>query len=196
MAAGNSLDPAAWLAEQIQAQDPDLSRTMVKTMAEALMPAEADSLCNAAYGERSAQRANHRNGYRKREWDTPRRHHRARHPQAAKGAVFPRMAATAPPCRAGPHQRHRHQLPSGGVHQTHGQARRAARHLRHLQKPGLGHGQDAGRAGGGLPHPPLGHRPLHVCVAGRPHPEGPRRRADRQRARPDRHSGQRQRAAG
>ncbi|MBB2912600.1 transposase-like protein [Streptosporangium becharense] len=70
MAVPNSVDPMAWLAEQIQASDPNLLRSMVKTMAETLMSAEADSLCGAAYGERSTQRANRRNGYRSRDWDT------------------------------------------------------------------------------------------------------------------------------
>ncbi|WP_420820042.1 transposase, partial [Sinosporangium album] len=45
-------------------------RSMVKTMADALMSAEADTLCGAGYGERSDDRVNHRNGYRPREWDT------------------------------------------------------------------------------------------------------------------------------
>jgi hypothetical protein len=37
MAADNSVDPAGWLAKQIETGDPDLLRSMVKTMAEALM---------------------------------------------------------------------------------------------------------------------------------------------------------------
>ena len=34
------------------------------------MGAEADALCGAAYGERSPERVNIRNGYRERSWDT------------------------------------------------------------------------------------------------------------------------------
>jgi transposase-like protein len=34
------------------------------------MSAEADAICGAAYGERSPERVNTRNGYRDREWDT------------------------------------------------------------------------------------------------------------------------------
>ncbi|OAH11505.1 transposase, mutator family [Streptomyces jeddahensis] len=49
---------------------PDLLRAMVKTLADALMSAEADALCNAEYGQVSDERVNHRNGYRPREWDT------------------------------------------------------------------------------------------------------------------------------
>jgi putative transposase len=70
MAVGNSVDPASWFAEQIGACEPDLLRSMVKTMAEALMSAEADAVCGADYGERSEGRMNRRNGYREREWDT------------------------------------------------------------------------------------------------------------------------------
>ncbi|MFF0870181.1 IS256 family transposase [Nonomuraea sp. NPDC003560] len=70
MAADNSVTPAAWLAKQIETGDPDLLRSMVKTMAEALMSAEADGLCGAPYGERSDERTNSRNGYRARQWDT------------------------------------------------------------------------------------------------------------------------------
>ncbi|MER6515142.1 IS256 family transposase [Nonomuraea sp. NPDC001636] len=70
MAADNSVTPAAWLAKQIETDDSDLLRSMVKTMAEALMSAEADGLCGASYGERSDERTNSRNGYRARQWDT------------------------------------------------------------------------------------------------------------------------------
>jgi transposase-like protein len=70
MAVDNSVTPAQWLARQIETDDPDMLRSMVKTMAETLMSAEADSLCGAGYGERSDERTNSRNGYRAREWDT------------------------------------------------------------------------------------------------------------------------------
>jgi putative transposase len=70
MAVNDSVDPGAWLARQIEAGDPDLLRSMVKSMAEALMSAEADSVCGASYGQRSTERTNSRNGYRTREWDT------------------------------------------------------------------------------------------------------------------------------
>src|SRR6266487_1757683 len=43
---------------------------MVSTFAEALMGAEADAVCGAGFGERSSERTNTRNGYRRREWDT------------------------------------------------------------------------------------------------------------------------------
>lgn len=70
MAVDNSVTAGQWLAKQIETSNPDVLRSMVKTMAEALMSAEADTLCGAPYGERSQERTNSRNGYRAREWDT------------------------------------------------------------------------------------------------------------------------------
>ena len=48
----------------------DLARSMLQAFAEALMSAEASMQCQAGYGERSEERANSRNGYRDRRWDT------------------------------------------------------------------------------------------------------------------------------
>ncbi|GHE49907.1 IS256 family transposase [Streptosporangium violaceochromogenes] len=89
MAVPDSVDPAAWLAEQIQQGDPDLLRSMVKTMAETLMSAEADGLCGAAYGERTGERTNRRNGYRAREWDTRAGTVELAIPKLRSGSYFP-----------------------------------------------------------------------------------------------------------
>jgi transposase-like protein len=62
---------------------------MVKTMAEALMSAEADAVCGAGYGERSAERVNHRNGYRAREWDTRAGTVELAIPKLRSGSYFP-----------------------------------------------------------------------------------------------------------
>jgi putative transposase len=43
---------------------------MLKAFGESLMSAEASMQCQAAYGERSPERANSWNGYRERRWDT------------------------------------------------------------------------------------------------------------------------------
>jgi transposase-like protein len=59
-----------WLRKQLEKTDVDLLRQIVQAVAELLMSAEADTVCGAAYGERSPERANHRNGYRPRRWDT------------------------------------------------------------------------------------------------------------------------------
>jgi transposase-like protein len=63
-------EPLAWLRKQLETADVDLLREMVSTFIAALMGAEADALCGAAYGERSPERVNTRNGYRSRRFDT------------------------------------------------------------------------------------------------------------------------------
>jgi transposase-like protein len=65
-----TMDLNEWLRKRLQEASPDLLRAMVQDFAEALMGAEADALCGAAYGERSPERVNRRNGYRERDWDT------------------------------------------------------------------------------------------------------------------------------
>jgi len=64
MAAGLRVDHdvVRWMQERLDAASPDLLREMVKTFAEALMAAEAETLCNAGYRERTAERANSRDG--------------------------------------------------------------------------------------------------------------------------------------
>ena len=70
MAALPSIDLSGWLSEQLAEASPDLLRAMLSTFVEALMGAEADAICGAGYGERSEERKNTRNGYRRRGWDT------------------------------------------------------------------------------------------------------------------------------
>jgi transposase-like protein len=66
----DNMDRLAWLRKVIADGDADLMREMRKVFAEELMGAEADSICGAAWGQRSAERVNRRNGYRERELDT------------------------------------------------------------------------------------------------------------------------------
>ncbi|WP_412517492.1 transposase [Actinomadura madurae] len=78
----------AWPAEQIEACEPDVMRSMVKMMAEALMSAEADAVCRAGYGQRSNERVNRRSGYRVRDLAT--RQHRGRRSRScAAGPTSP-----------------------------------------------------------------------------------------------------------
>ena len=66
----DNMDRLTWLRKTLEDADLDLMREMLKVFAEELMGAEADALCGAAYGERSDERVNRRNGYRERELDT------------------------------------------------------------------------------------------------------------------------------
>jgi putative transposase len=65
-----SMDLQSWLRKQVEESEPDLLREIVQAMAEVLMGADADTACNASYGEKSSERTNSRNGYRPRRWDT------------------------------------------------------------------------------------------------------------------------------
>ena len=70
MTAIASIELPGWMAEQLSQASPELLRQMVQIFAEALMSADADAVCGAAYGQRSRDRRNTRNGYRSRGWDT------------------------------------------------------------------------------------------------------------------------------
>ena len=70
MTVPTTIDASAWLSKHLEENDPDLLRAMVKSFAEALMSAQASMQCGAAYGERTEERTNSRNGYRLRPWDT------------------------------------------------------------------------------------------------------------------------------
>jgi transposase-like protein len=89
MAAGSSIDVSGWLEEQLAQASPDLLRAMVTTFAEALMGAEADAVCGAGYGDRSQERRNTRNGYRRREWDTRAGSIELAIPKLRQGSYFP-----------------------------------------------------------------------------------------------------------
>jgi putative transposase len=70
MTAGPSIDPEQFLHEQLAQASPDLMRSMLETFINALLSAQADSVCGAEYGARSPERSNRRNGYRHRDLDT------------------------------------------------------------------------------------------------------------------------------
>jgi transposase-like protein len=87
--AKDSMHAYAWFRNTIEHADTDLLRSMVTTFAEALMGAEADALCGAAYGERSGERTNSRNGYRERQWDTRAGSIELAIPKLRTGSYFP-----------------------------------------------------------------------------------------------------------
>lgn len=72
MTVPTTIDAAGWLRNYLESDDgdSDLAREMLAAFAEALMSAQASAQCQAAYGERSDERINSRNGYRHRDWDT------------------------------------------------------------------------------------------------------------------------------
>lgn len=70
MTAMPSIDPAQFLNEQLSQASPDLMRDLLTTFVNALLSAQADAVCGAGYNERSPERVNSRNGYRRRDLDT------------------------------------------------------------------------------------------------------------------------------
>jgi transposase-like protein len=68
---------------------PDLLRELVEQTVNALLSAEADALCGAPYGQRSAERSNRRNGYRERRWDTRAGSIELAIPKLREGSYFP-----------------------------------------------------------------------------------------------------------
>jgi transposase-like protein len=83
------MDMQAWLRKRLEDANPDLLREMVKSFAEALMGAECDAICGAAWGQRSPERVNSRNGYRERVWDTRAGTVALEIPKLRHGSYFP-----------------------------------------------------------------------------------------------------------
>jgi putative transposase len=85
----HSIDLSALVAEHLQRAEPDLLRSMLSSFIQALMSAEADAVCGAAYGVRSAERTNSRNGYRARDFDTRAGTVEVAIPKLREGSYFP-----------------------------------------------------------------------------------------------------------
>ena len=69
--------------------DVDLLREMIQFVAQRQMELDVETLCGAGYGERTAERINHRNGYRPRLWDTRAGSVDLEIPKLRKGSYFP-----------------------------------------------------------------------------------------------------------
>ena len=70
MTTAHDIDWPQMLADRLTSTSPDVLRELLMVFLHTLMGAEADALCGASYGERSAERTNQRNGYRRRQFDT------------------------------------------------------------------------------------------------------------------------------
>jgi putative transposase len=67
----------------------DFLRESLRFVVEALMEAEVSELIGATHGERTPDRATHRNGYRARRWDTRAGELELRIPKLRQGSYFP-----------------------------------------------------------------------------------------------------------
>jgi len=72
-----------------KASDTELLSHMLGFVAEKLMSLDVDALCNASRHERTGERANYRNGYRDRNWETRAGTVDLKVPKLRKGSYFP-----------------------------------------------------------------------------------------------------------
>ena len=70
MTAPHIVDPAGLLGEALADASPDLMRSLLQTMINALLSADAEAVVGAEWGRPSPSRVSQRNGYRHRDLDT------------------------------------------------------------------------------------------------------------------------------
>ena len=70
MTAPHIIDPAGLLGEALSQASPDLMRSLLQHVINALLSADADAVCGAQWGQQDPQRHTQRNGYRHRPLDT------------------------------------------------------------------------------------------------------------------------------
>jgi hypothetical protein len=84
------MDLVALLREHLGQAHPDVTCSLLETFVEALMGAEVDALCGAAYHRPNKERTNRRNGYHLRPSRHEAWHHqRVRSRSCAEGSSFP-----------------------------------------------------------------------------------------------------------
>jgi putative transposase len=82
--------PTMALAELAEkGPDADLLREMIQYVAQRMMEMDVEGRCGAAFGERSPERANSRNGYRGRLWETRAGSVDLKIPKLRSGSYFP-----------------------------------------------------------------------------------------------------------
>ena len=70
MTAPHIVDPSGLLGEALAEASPDLMRSLLQSIINALLSADADAVVGAEYGRPSPGRTSQRNGYRRRDLDT------------------------------------------------------------------------------------------------------------------------------
>jgi transposase-like protein len=89
MTAPHIVDPAGLLGESLAEASPDLMRSLLQTIINALLSADADAVVGAEYGRRSPGRLAQRNGYRRRDLDTRVGTTDVAVPKLRQGSYFP-----------------------------------------------------------------------------------------------------------
>ena len=89
MTAPHIVDPAGLLGEALSEASPDLMRSLLQSIINALLSADADAVVGAEYGRPSPGRTTQRNGYRHRPLDTRVGTIDVAVPKLRKGTYFP-----------------------------------------------------------------------------------------------------------
>ena len=89
MAGQDRMTVAQVVREVLRDEHTDVIRESVRAVAQELMEAEVSELIGAARGERTEDRATHRNGYRPRRWDTRAGEIELQIPKIRQGSYFP-----------------------------------------------------------------------------------------------------------
>jgi putative transposase len=89
MTAPHIVDPAGLLGEALAEASPDLMRTLLQSIINALLTADADAVVGAEWGQPSPERRSQRNGYRHRPLDTRVGTIDIAVPKLRKGTYFP-----------------------------------------------------------------------------------------------------------
>ena|SRR5947209_1133611 len=180
MAEANSMTAEEVVRRFLDEGGVDFVRESVRWMVEQLMETEVSELIGAARGERTPDRATHRNGYRSRRWDTRAGEIELQIPKLRQRSYFPSFLTPRASGRAGARGGG-----AGGVcrRRLDEEGRPAGREpgAADLEVGGLADLPGARRAGRGVP-PETARRPLPVPVPRREGREGPRRRPGRARA--------------
>jgi putative transposase len=89
MAGRDRMTIAEVVREVLRDEHADVIRESVRAVAQELMEAEVSELIGAQRGERTEDRATHRNGYRPRRWDTRAGEIELQIPRIRRGSYFP-----------------------------------------------------------------------------------------------------------
>jgi transposase-like protein len=89
MTAPHIVDPAGLLGEALAEASPDLMRSLLQTIINALLSADADAVVGAEWGQPSPGRTTRRNGYRHRDLDARAGTVDVAIPKLRKGSYFP-----------------------------------------------------------------------------------------------------------
>lgn len=101
MAGQDRMTIAEVVRQVLRDEHADMIRESVRAVAQELMEAEVSELIGAQRGERTVDRATHRNGYRPRRWDTRAGEIELQIPKIRQGSYFPVVSAAPQALRAG-----------------------------------------------------------------------------------------------